>query len=104
MPFSFGDVLHSHGPVNSTRHTPRNLSQRRNSNKQSHHKDKTKNNKTSTRVLATKQKQKALKCKGVDVLEDDRWNVISRESTGKDSSVRNCDHGHYEFKVNIMPT
>ena len=56
---------------------------RRNSNKQSHHKDKTKNNKTSTRVLASKQKQKALKCKGVDVLEDDRWNVNSRESTVK---------------------
>ena len=58
--------------------------------------------KQTQKALATK--QKALKCKGVDVLKGDRWNGNLRESTGKETSVSNCDYGHFEFKVNITPT
>ena len=36
-------------------------------------------------------KQKALKCKGVDVLEGDRWNVNSRESTDKEFPIQDYD-------------
>ena len=54
----------------------------KNSNKQSNHKDKTKDQQTNTKVLATN--KKTLKGKGVDALEGDRWNVNSRESTGKE--------------------
>ena len=53
-------------------HSEKIYRKRRNSNKQSHHNEKQKINKTNTKVLATKQEQKALKCKGVDVLESDR--------------------------------
>ena len=62
---------------------------RRNSNKQSHHKEKQKINKTNTKALATK--QEALKCKGVDVLEGDRWNVNSRESTDNEFPIQDYD-------------
>ena len=46
---------------------------RRNSNKQSHHKSNKRSTTQTQKVLATKNKKKALKCKGVDVLEGDRW-------------------------------
>ena len=39
--------------------------------------------------LATK--QKALRGKGVDVLEGDRWNVNSRESTDKELPIQDYD-------------
>src|ERR1041385_5124559 len=54
----------------------------------SNHTTRTKHkiNKTITKVLVTK--QKVLKCKGVDVLEGDRWNVNSRESTDKELSIQ----------------
>ena len=73
----------------------------RNSNKQSHHKA----NKRST----NKHKDFSNKTRSFEVQRcrcARRWSVEvnSRESTDKDSSVRNCDHRNYEFKVNIMPT
>src|ERR1043165_5616606 len=63
---------------------------RRNLNKQSHHKANKRTTKQTQKILATK--QKALKCKGVDVLEGDRCKVNSRESTDKRLSIKNCDH------------
>src|ERR1041385_4811577 len=45
--------------------------QRKNSNKQSHHKDKTQDQQNNHKGFSNK--TKALKCKGVDVLEGDRW-------------------------------
>src|ERR1043165_8822077 len=62
---------------------------RRNSNKQSHHKSNKRSTTQTQKVLATK--QKALKCKGVDVLEGDRWNVNSRESTDKEFPIKDYD-------------
>ena len=41
------------------------------------------------KVLATNKKD--LKCKGVDVLEDDRWNVNSRGQIDKEFPIQDQD-------------
>ena len=64
----------------------------RNSKKHSHHKAY-KRSTNKPKGFSNKTKQKALKCKGVDMLEGDRWNVNSRESTDKELSIQEYDQG-----------
>ena len=89
LAFSIRSNSRSHGLVNSIRQTPRIY--RNEGTRISNHTTRTKQRSTkpTQKILATK--QKALKCKGVDVLESDRWNVNSKESTDKEFLIQDYD-------------